>query len=338
MTVNRPEVTPLDRLLDDPFNAIAAGVLVAILRRAETGLLARRLDDLDAEAARVDRVSADNPVLRALLADTVRILRQHAALIDATAPDLQLAATTAAQTVARSTTLAGLTDAQLRVLGIVWNTPETDVLAQVADYTGREAWVRQLEQYVTDSATVINNAAFQGIAAGKNPLAIARDIRAAVQAFPAFQANNLMRTLHMTAFRDVTAAIHVANADILEGVMRIATLDARCCLACIAQHGDVYPVGTRVDDHHQGRCIGVGIVRGRPREVESGIDWFARQPDDIRRELAGGANYNALEAGAVTLRDFVQPYTDDTFGNMIREASLKGILGDGAERFYQRNQ
>ena len=93
-----------------------------------------------------------------------------------------------------------------------------------------------------------------------------------------------------------------------------------------------------MNDHHRGRCTSVVQVVGRSLSVVTGEQWFAAQSPERQRLIAGEANYNALQAGAVRLGDFPQEYEDDVFGTMLREASLQGILGDGAQQYYQRNQ
>jgi hypothetical protein len=144
-----------------------------------------------------------------------------------------------------------------------------------------------------------------------------------------------MRTLHLQSYRGATALNQTANSDIITKQTRVAVLDDRTCLSCIALHGTELRVGERVDDHHRGRCTSLTDVVGLPpKNIPSGADWFNGLPEARQRIIAGHANLEALKAGAVTLGDFVQPYQDEAFGTMVGEASLKGILGDRARDFY----
>jgi len=68
-------------------------------------------------------------------------------------------------------------------------------------------------------------------------------------------------------------------------------------------------------------------VRGRPREVQTGEDWFAGLGEERQRAQMGDSAYELWRGGRLELRDFVQPYTDPVFGEMVREASVKGMLG-----------
>ena len=198
-------------------------------------------------------------------------------------------------------------------------------------------------EFVGLSIDRVNNQAIRGISLGWNPLRTAREIRRIAEGFPAGQANNLMRTLQLTSYRDGGVVHQTANVGIIQQVIRITSLDMRTCLACVAQHGDVIwdserDAGTaipRVNDHHQGRCTSVVRVRGREVNVRTGADWYNGLSEGERRELAGSANYEAMSAGAVGLRDFIAPYDDAVFGEMVGEASLRGLLGDGAREYYR---
>jgi hypothetical protein len=127
----------------------------------------------------------------------------------------------------------------------------------------------------------------------------------------------------------------VANADILESQVRIAALDSRVCLCCIALHGKRYPIGDPILDHFNGRCIGVPVVRGRVLNIETGVQWFNRLPVSQKTAIAGYANYNALQQRAVSMEDFVQEVQNPIFGAMVQESSLVGILGQDAQRYYK---
>jgi len=337
-------------LLDSRYQDTARVVLDAIARSTNSGLIARRLDELDAEARRLaeagQRLRPDNPMLRAVLADVRDELQAAARLIDGAAEAIERTGIDASGTIQRQLALPGMTDAQLEAIGIRWIAPDPEAIRQLVDYVDSAAWSQTLSQYPDEVVSVIRNQAIRGMAEGWNPLKTAREIARTTGALPQSQANTLMRTLQLTSYRDSTAVHQQANIDLAEQIIRIGTRDLRMCLSCVAQHGDVIwdsrrdagaPV-PRVNDHHNGRCTSVMRVVGRPVSVQSGADWFAGLSRADRVALAGDANLSALDAGAVSLRDFVHDYTDPVFGEMQREASLRGILGAGAERYYRRNQ
>jgi hypothetical protein len=327
-------------LLDRDYNRITRPVLNAI---ADTkGIINQRLSELDAEAARLakeeKRLTPDNPILRALIADLETELSKSQSLINAAATPLQESAVTSAGKIQRQIALPGVTNQQLQTLGIAWNTPDPEAVARLVGYSQSDAWRDLLSKYPDDVLGVIQNQAVRGSIYGWSPLRIAREIRRTTNALPAHVANNLMRTLQLTSVRDSTAIHQTANRDITEMVVRIGTLDARMCLSCVALHGTILwtreqdsnaPV-PRVADHHSGRCTAVIIVRGFSRKIITGEEWFnslppARQAEQLSLKNSPG-KLKALRDGRATLQDFVHRYEDPVFGEMMGEAALKNVL------------
>lgn len=106
-------------------------------------------------------------------------------------------------------------------------------------------------------------------------------------------------------------------------------------MSCVALHGQILPIDARIDDHHMGRCTSITKVRGLDAPtVESGPDWFTAQSEDTQRQMMGDARFEAWKSGAIQWGDFPKAYTDDLFGRMIGEASLRGMLGSGAKAYY----
>lgn len=336
----RGTITDLvNRLLDRGYAQAAEPVLRAIASSTRSGLVAQRLDELTAEATRLaaarQRLTPDNAVLRALLADLETTLAGDSTVIGAAAEAVQSTGSTAAGTVQRQLALGGTTDAQLIRLGVRWNTPDPEAVARLISYARSSAWSAELAKFGPSILEIVLNQSIRGIAFGWSPLRIAREIRRITEALPAHVANNLMRTLQLTSYRDSTALHQNANRAISQRVVRIAALDVRTCLSCIAQSGDVLwdserdggdaPV-PRVDDHHSGRCTSVIIVKGFPRTIQSGADWFASLPPERQAQqksfVQSPGKLEAWLEGRVTLRDFIHAYKDDTFGRMLRESSL----------------
>lgn len=327
-------------LLDRGYTQTVQPVLDAIGRTTNSGLIQQRLAELNAEAARLaeagQKLRPDNPVLRALLADLEDVMQVNARLADSAAQPVQQSAINAAGTIQRQLALPGMTDAQLRAIGITWNRPNPEAVARLVGYAQSDAWAAAMNKYGSDVLGIISNQAIRGISLGWNPLRTAREVTRLTQSLPQYQANNLLRTLQLTSYRDATAAHQNANTAIASQVVRIAALDQRTCLSCVAQHGDVIwdsesggPV-PRVDDHHQGRCTSVVIVKGRSHNIQSGEDWFNSLPESRQMQQNSFANspgkFEAFKEGKVTLRDFVHRYNDPTFGAMRREASLAAAL------------
>lgn len=335
-------------LMERGFISTTAQTVQAILRGNTSGIVNQRLGELSVEAARLAELGkpllADNPVIRALLADMDDVLQSNRVLIGNAGVELQQSGFLNADLITRQLALPGLDDVQLAGLGIRWNTVDPEVMQQLVGFVDNPAWEQQLASYGDDVIDIVRNQAIQGRINGWGPVRIASAITERVQGISGVggisqsQAENMMRTLQMQSFRTAQTINRVANADILSGQIRIAALDDRTCLACVSLHGEELPLDERINDHHRGRCTSIPVVRGRPRTVASGEEWWNGRTEAQQLAQAGQANFNALQSRSVTLRDYVKPYDDPVFGDMLRESSLNGILGNGAQEFYARNQ
>lgn len=328
------------RLLDRGYEQAARTTLTAIASSTSEGPIAQRLLELDVEAQRLlsvgQRLTPDNPVLRALLADLDPVLRQNTRRLALASEDLQAAGIRASATLVREIALPGLNDQQLAAFDIRWNQPDPEAVNALVSYTTSAGYRDELSQYSPRVQEIIRNQAVRSITEGWNPLRAANEIRRMTQDLPAAQAATFMRTVQLTSYRDASVIHQVANADILTSQIRIAALDDRTCMACVALHGTRLPIGERIDDHHNGRCTSIAEVRGRPREVRSGEDWFSARTEDQQREQLGDAAWLAWKEGKLNLRDLAVRYDDRVFGQMIREGSLSGALGDAAAEYYRR--
>lgn len=83
-------------------------------------------------------------------------------------------------------------------------------------------------------------------------------------------------------------------------------------------------------------CVPVPVVRGTrwAEDFEPGPVRFAGLDAERQRAIMGPALYAAWRAGDVRWGDFSRPYQDNVFGEMLRAASLRDLLGDGARRYY----
>jgi hypothetical protein len=329
-------------LLDRGYEQAARATLNAISGITTRGIIAQRLTELDAEVLRLtaagQRLTVDNAILRALLADLEDSLASATRLVDAAADQLQQDAQTAAGKVQRQLALGSTTNQQLARLGIAWNTPDPETIARLIGYVQSPAWADALKSYPAQVIDVIRNQAIRGVIDGWSPLRTAREIRRLTNAMPVHVANTLMRTLQLQSYRDATTLHQNANRDIARQVVRIAALDARTCLSCIAQHGDVVwdserDAGTaipRIDDHHNGRCTSVVIVRGFERPITTGQQWFDALTPSQRANLESfrrsPGKLAAINTGRATLRDFIHHYSDPVFGRMVTEATLTQVL------------
>lgn len=326
----------LSSVYDTPYEDITAAIIQAMVSGVTSGIIVQRLAELEAEAARLaeqgQALTADNPVVVALLADLENTLRGNVGLMQSVSGDLALAGVIAGVLLAQELALPGFSAEALAAVG--WVGLDPNALAAALGYIESEAFAALMQQYVLGTLEQINNVIITGLAQGKGPIAIANSVKQVTQGLPASNAQQIMRTLQLVSSRDAQREARLANEGILEYQVRIAALDHRTCAACVALHGTVYPIDVRIDDHHNGRCTSVTKVVGfPPPDVQSGVEWFQTLPDDQQRSILGLAGWKAWKAGVISLDDFVMPYEDDVFGTMIGTNSLVGILGEAAQEY-----
>lgn len=332
----------LNRLLDRGYTNTTVQVAKAILNTSTGGVMGQRLREFEAEAKRLKDaglpLTVENAVYAAFMSTFQDVLKKQANAVNNAAGAVQENGAEIGLKAAKQMTLDAAGLSNTGVIGVSWRKPDPEAINAAVGYVNGAAWANEIGDYPSDVLEAANNMIIAGIVEGRNPGSIARDLHDMVQTLPLYKANTLLRTLQLQSMRDATSASYLANADILVGQIRIAALDGRTCLCCVSLHGTELPIGERIDDHQAGRCTSIALVKNVTYNIQTGSEWYASLSDEQQIELAGYANWNALKGGAVQLSDFVQPYTDPVFGSMLRESSLKGILGNSASDYYKRNQ
>lgn len=194
-----------------------------------------------------------------------------------------------------------------------------------------DAVVRQLEESLVD-----------GIALGYNPRKIAREMVRRGLGVGLNWAMTTARTAQLWSYREATRANYMANSDVVSGWIWYAQLDDRVCMSCVAQHGSRHRTDEVLNDHHNGRCTQIPIVPLAARlgiqepQVPSGSEWFDGLTPVEQERRMGGSMYDAWRAGEFGIGQLSVPYEDQTYGTMMREASLSGLLGERAREYYRR--
>ena len=120
--------------------------------------------------------------------------------------------------------------------------------------------IAQLAPY---HANAIRDLFTEGVGLGWNPRKIALMIRRNGFGMSLTDALRMTRTAQIYSYREATRANYVAS-DVVTGWQWMAHVsDPRTCMSCIAKSGTVYPKGTPLNDHHNGRCTMLPVVLGR---------------------------------------------------------------------------
>src|SRR5688572_23022722 len=224
-----------------------------------------------------------------------------------------------------------------QIIASAWNRPDPAALVNLVNYVDGDAFRAGVNSFGTNAAQSVADTILTGVAQGKGPRAISNILQNWLS-LPAAWADNTVRTVQLYSYRTANHATYAANSDVLDGWVWLASLDDRCCISCISQHGTTHPLNETLNDHHAGRCSPAPLVKGSRwhKDMQSGQDWFETLPESQQRAQMGGAMFEAWRAGAVGWREMSQKYTDPVYGEMLRAPSLKSLLGSDAKAFYSR--
>ena len=178
------------------------------------------------------------------------------------------------------------------------------------------------------NAQYVADAIIEGITLGFNPRKVARMVQDAFGRGLA-DALRFVRTAQLWTYREANRASMVANQSVLQGWVWNASFDDRVCMSCVVMHGTVHPVEETLNDHHNGRCVAIPLVRGFDNPVQqTGLDWFSQQSEATQRALMGPGKYNAWQEGKIRLEQLTEERDDDVYGLMRGEPSLKQLLAE----------
>ena len=177
-----------------------------------------------------------------------------------------------------------------------------------------------------DVSRGIRDALSMAVATGMGPRETARLVRRRYGMGLA-RALRIARTEQIRAYREATHQNYLRNVDLLDGWVWLSAANRRTCPSCWGMHGTRHPLTERLDDHPQGRCVMVPIVKGRPLAVPTGEALFQELPVADQVAVLGQAGRLAWSEGAVKLADFVGRKNDPQWGTMRYAKSLRQVLG-----------
>lgn len=186
-----------------------------------------------------------------------------------------------------------------------------------------EAIVRRTTEQVTSVAlpladetyAVILGELTRGVAAGDNPRqTAARMVDRAENHFNfgRSRAVTIARTETLDAYREGARVTQLAHADLLAGWAWLAHLGPRTCRSCLAMHGQIFDLEIPgPDDHQQGRCTRMPVVREEDGSVD--LTWlptaeehFAGLDQTDQRAILGRKGYDAWVAGDFPIEDWTK--------------------------------
>lgn len=192
-----------------------------------------------------------------------------------------------------------------------------------------------------EAADKVSDALVSGIALGRNPRQIARDIRDALGG-NLTRALTIARTETLRAYREASRAEYNANADVLDGWVWVADLSPRTCSACWAQHGSEHPLDEIMATHPNCRCtmapltkpwseLGFGDTPDSVR-ITPGRDEFKKLPAGDQRRILGDRTYDAWRGKQIILDDVVVRRDSPVWGPSASAGNVKAALRNAEAR------
>lgn len=169
-----------------------------------------------------------------------------------------------------------------------------------------------------------------GIALGLNPRVVAdRALRRGL-AQSYVRMLTIARTETMRVYRHATLESY-RGSRVVMAYKRICAKSERTCIACLVADGTVYELATEFEEHVNGRCTCVPILRNSPAPTWlSGRQWFEAQAPEMQRRMLGAGAYNAWRGGAIDLADLVERHEHPVWGASLGVKSLRRALAETA--------
>lgn len=231
---------------------------------------------------------------------------------------------------------AGLMAAELAIIHLKDFYSYSGIAAKIAAPTGIDVLSdllksggelsKRIELWAPNASAQIGKSIIEGVSLGRNPKAIAVDIRKAFGA-GLNDAMRTTRTAQLWAYRESTRLNYLANSDIVKSWIWFASLDdPRTCLSCIAMHGTVHPLDEPMSDHHNGRCTMIPQLEGIDYGLQNAEEWFNALSEAQKTERMGIGRYKAYKDGLFTFDKLSRIYNDPVYGDMRSETPLKDLI------------
>jgi len=202
----------------------------------------------------------------------------------------------------------------------------TQIIGFLQDGSPLALRIAQLAPY---HANAIRDTFVDGVGLGWNPRKIAAAIRRQF-GMSLTDALRMTRTAQIYSYREATRANYVAAGDIVTGWQWMAHVsDPRTCMSCIRLSGRIFPTKNALNDHHNGRCVMLPVIRGRDPFISEtdGVDYFNGLSDADQSKIMGRDYHKAWKNGFFKLEDMNGEYDDAVYGKMQRTKPLWDLLG-----------
>lgn len=164
-----------------------------------------------------------------------------------------------------------------------------------------------------------------------------RDVNEAIDVIDSY-AENISTTEIMESSRQAVQRINRLNPNIVRGYRRVAVIDNKTCVGCLALHGKVYATTDEFESHPRCRCMLVPIsatwmdyagVRGGavPTDI-SRDELIGMLPREVLADILGPARLALYDSG-VSIDRMIYIEQTEEYGQLIRITPLSTLREQG---------
>lgn len=212
----------------------------------------------------------------------------------------------------------------LRGLGVSFNRLPTAAVENVVALAraGRPLATLLEPMYGFAAAGIMRELA-QGLALGRGPREIARRMAADGLTDGLNHLLLVTRDQYNRAHRLAALEMYRRSGVVTGYVRRCARQAGRTCVACIALDGQQYRLETEFEEHAQGRCTLIPIVRGVNYDaLGSGQAWFEGLSDEEQIATMGRGRWELWQAGRLGWDRMVKRTTNPVWGTSVTPARM----------------
>ena len=185
---------------------------------------------------------------------------------------------------------------------------------------------KRLSMFSSEHTSRLADALTEGVAFGYNPVKVAKTFER-IMGGGLTDAMRMTRTAMMYAHREASRAQYVANEDVVDGWVWWSSKDASTCMACLVNHGKVFPLTERLNGHYNCRCVAIPHVKIWSEPEQTGEEWFSTLSEAQQKEMMGAQTWDAWKGGAFNFNDLSGHRHDDVYGDMNARVPLWELLG-----------
>ena len=164
-----------------------------------------------------------------------------------------------------------------------------------------------------------------------------RDVNEAIDVIDSY-AENISTTEIMETSRNVVQWINRLNPNVVRGYRRVAVIDNKTCVGCLALHGKVYSTNDGFESHPRCRCMLVpisatwmqyaGVQGGAVPSDLSRDELIAMLPREVLADILGPARMKLYDDGVPIDRMIYIEQTEE-YGQLIRITPLSSLREQG---------